>query len=353
MQKAVKERATESGLTFILSHFSEPLFPRNVSTVATNNGQRLAVDRLHALTFYDGALRVNCRIAAFRIDQTNPDLIFIDLDKCNFATMRAFKVALTKTLKRIKDKLNGHPTVLWSGRGYHIIQPIACHVNLDNVDKLASLTKSPNDAFLQFVERYLSNGRCDDGNYPAMKSCMLRIPGTLNAKCMEESLDPEVKLIQSWNGFRPDYRLLLGHFYAYLVGVNGHNKERKSSHFANMTAPGQDYGTIPWIETLLKTPIEDYRKHARDLILVPYLVIRRGMTDETQISDTIMQWADKCGELRRLQPSRREFAYKVRSRTHEVMQGDRIPPMRLETLKEKNPSLYEKLTSVSVVVVRV
>ena len=48
----------------------------------------------------------------------------------------ALKMALTKTLNNIKVKLNGaNPTVLWSGRGYHIIQPIDCpvNVNLDNV----------------------------------------------------------------------------------------------------------------------------------------------------------------------------------------------------------------------------
>lgn len=57
-----------------------------------------------------------------------------------------------------------------------------------------------------------------------------------------------------------------------------------------------------------------------------------------------MQWADKCDELYRLEPSRRKYEREVWSRIYEVMQSNpRIPPMRLETLKEKNPELYRQL----------
>jgi hypothetical protein len=46
---------------------------------------------------------------------------------------------------------------------------------------------------------------------------------------------------------------------------------------------------------------------------------------------------DKCAELKGLEPTRREYANRVWSRILEVMQ-ERIPPMRLEPLKRKNPS---------------
>ena len=51
--------------------------------------------------------------------------------------------------------------------------------------------------------------------------------------------------------------------------------------------------------------------------------------------------ADKCAELRKLEPLRREYEKETRSRFYEVMQY-RIPPVRLETLKERNPRLHEK-----------
>jgi hypothetical protein len=38
----------------------------------------------------------------------------------------------------------------------------------------------------------------------------------------------------------------------------------------------------------------------------------------------------------------------ITSRVSEAMK-DRIPPMRLETLKEKNPGLYDKLTNKRVI----
>ena len=134
--------------------------------------------------------------------------------------MRAFKMALTKTLKNIKVKIGGHPTVLWSGRGYHVILPIHCPVNLDNIKEFAPLTDDGdvNKKFLQFAKSYLSGGKCDNDHNPALKSCLLRIPYSLNCKCKEQGIDAEVKILQKWDGFRPDYRLLIGSFYADLVG---------------------------------------------------------------------------------------------------------------------------------------
>jgi hypothetical protein len=333
----------QSGLTFILDHFSGPLFPRRISTASTRNRQKEVDDSDRAMLYFQASLWEDCRIAAFGVGQTNPNLIFIELDARDFVSMKALKTALTKTLKNIKDKLGGFPTVYWSGRGFHVIQPIDCPVNLDEVKEFADLTPYPNNKFLQFAERYLSNGKCDSGNHPAIRSCMLRVPYTLNLKCKEAGIDAEVKIIQKWDGYRPDYILLRGSFYAYLVG----ERERELSRYqdaAKNYASGVDYGPISWIEKLLQTPTDDFRKRSRDVILVPYLVVRRGMTDVEHIHNIVMQWADKCGELYRLEPTRHEYSNRVRSRIYEVIR-DRIPYMSLERLKEKNPGLYEKLTS--------
>jgi hypothetical protein len=52
-------------------------------------------------------------------------ILTIDLDKYNFKSERASNLALNAILKNIKEKLGiDSPTVLWSGRGYHIIQPL-------------------------------------------------------------------------------------------------------------------------------------------------------------------------------------------------------------------------------------
>jgi hypothetical protein len=60
---------------------------------------------------------------------------------------------LTTTLKNIEKEIGGHPTVLWSGRGYHIIQPICCPIPLDEIKELAALEPYTSNKYLQFVER--------------------------------------------------------------------------------------------------------------------------------------------------------------------------------------------------------
>jgi hypothetical protein len=331
----------ESGLKFMLSHFSEPLFPRTISRTVINRRQYEVEDKETAMCYYQAALWEDCRIAAFGVNQTNPDLIFIDLDACDFGNMKALKAALTITLKNIQKKLGGHPTVCWSGRGYHIIQPIDCQVDLRQVPEFAALTDDPNTDFIRFAECYLSDNKQDKSHYPSMRSCLLRVPHTFNSKCKELDIDAEVKIIRRWDGYRPDHKLLIGGFYADLVGKQ---TQRKNEGASSILTNGVDYGPISWIEKLLQTPIEDFRKRTRDLILVPYLVVRRGMIDVDQIQYIVMQWADNCAKLYRLEPSRREYASRVRSRTYEVMRSNpKIPPMRLETLKEKNPGLFKKL----------
>ncbi len=335
-QDRIVENKVRSGLAFILGHFSEPLIPRMVSTADTQNRQKPIKNIEEAMSrFKAGSSWLDSRIAAFGIGQTNPDLIFIDLDDKDFSSPKACKMALTNTLKRIKERLNGgHPTVYQSGRGRHILQPIDCPINLDNVKEFAALVDNPNDKFLQFSGRYLSNGKCDKSNNPGIRSCMIRIPNSVNLKN-----GAEVQVLQEWDGYRPDYRLLIGNFYAYLVGKEKKNHDSRY----RLIESGLDYGAVEWIEKLLlQTRIDDHRKYVRDLILVPYLVLRRGMIDEAQIENIVMQWADKCARLQRLDPSRREFVKEVRSRIYEVKR-DRIPPMRLETLKENNLDLYKKL----------
>ena len=46
---------------------------------------------------------------------------------------------------------------------------------------------------------------------------MLRVSHSLNSKCREAGMnDAEDTIIERWEVYRPDYRLLLGHFYADL-----------------------------------------------------------------------------------------------------------------------------------------
>jgi hypothetical protein len=322
-------------------------------TVADEKYQVEVYSKEMVMRYFEDAKWQDLRIQAFGVGQKNPDLIFIDLDRKHFKSDRALKAALTKILKRIKKKIGGHPTVLWSGRGFHIIQPIKCDVDLDIVKEFADLVyyydkEEVNKGFLQFASSYLSDDKRDNNNNVSLKSCLLRIPGSLNSKCKkEEGTDPEVKIVQKWDGFRPDVRLMLGSFYSHLVDEKI-KEEREREKYANIiesqTSGGEGMTTIWWIEKLLDTPISDYRQIARDLIIVPYLIVRRGMTDVNEIGAIVMRWADKCNELEPLNPSYRKYRRDLRYRIRVVMRN-MVPPMRFDTLQEENPELAKELST--------
>jgi hypothetical protein len=69
--------------------------------------------------------------------------------------------------------------------------------------------------------------------------------------------------------FRPKANPLYYHFYIYLADrkLKEFNNMRKNQTESHHTFHGN---TIPWIEKLLQTPIDDYRKNAVNLILAPY-----------------------------------------------------------------------------------
>ena len=52
----------------------------------------------------------------------------------------------------------------------------------------------------RFTKNFLSFDKADQANNPSLKSCLLRIPGSINSK-----YNTEVKIIQNWNGLRPHY----------------------------------------------------------------------------------------------------------------------------------------------------
>jgi hypothetical protein len=334
-------------------------------------GQRTDYDKGAMISYYEGALRKNCRIGAYpKYDnliekgllsptyKPKPTQLFIDLDLSSFDNndKTELDAALYDTLKNIELYLNGAvPTVLWTGGGYHIYLPldsdfVPVYEELPEFRRFKDDKLPPSVKFLRYAAKRLTGGKSDNNHNPSFESCLWRIPGSINSKYRGESA--KVRIIQRWNGVRarPDKDFMHTDFLLYLAQerIDHIREERRRSHLTirhnhNKNRVGVIPGTYRYIEDkLLKTPIVDYRKYVRNVILIPYFVVIKGMTDANQIQNIVMQWADKCVELRRLEPSRDEFAARVRSRIVEVMQ-DGVPPMRLETLRKKNPSLYKIL----------
>jgi hypothetical protein len=140
-------------------------------------------------------------------------LIFIDLDLNRFNSKQALDLGLNETLQNIKNKLVvGKPSVIWSGHGYHIYQPVEAFV----LEEESEFTKfdQPSRRLIQFAEQHLSNKKSDPCHSFTMsfKNCMLRIPGSYNTKLKPYE---EVRIIQKWDGLRPSIKPLLFYFYLY------------------------------------------------------------------------------------------------------------------------------------------
>ena len=136
---------------------------------------------------------------------------------------------------------------------------------------------------------------------------MIRIPGFHNSKCLPNKC--EVKVYQKWDGYGPPMYLLLESFYGYLVDQKlKEMKLKKGFEKRYAITSGQSY-SIHWIATVLKTPIEDYRKNALALILASYVINIKKLSYDEAFS-IIKEWLSKCDEL---QPLDSKFDYRIKS----------------------------------------
>ena len=264
----------ENGIDFILNHLKEPLFPRTISTYTSEGRQFEVFSKEEMIKAYEQSDFLDCRVNAYPsyteykgINRQAPNFLFIDLDRSTFDTERAHRLALTNTLRNIKEKLSeAYPTVVWSGNGYHIYQPIEAFVLEEEEVFSSNEFDQPSKEFLRFAEQYLSNNKSDPSHNPSFKSCMIRIPGSFNSKCVLKGEDPEVRIIQRWDGYRPKINLLLGTFHAYLVDQKKkirelqRQKELKEKNRLKNNGNFPSRTLIAWIELLLKTPIEDLER---------------------------------------------------------------------------------------------
>lgn len=355
------QEEAESGLDFLLWHFEgqHSLFPRNVATGATKGGQKTVYDRDRAILYIQGALRQDCYLSVYPNYEElvkngsitpdylpKPDHLFFDLDLKQFGNdINKLNHGLKVTFKNINQLLNSAvPTVLWSGGGYHVHQPLDANALpvFEDVSEFKRF-KDITTEFMRYAERRLTNYKSDPCHKITWKSCLARVPNTFNTK-----YHAKVRIVQKWNGVRatPTRQFMLTDFLVYLIEKNfdfsAKARLKKPIYHADLTSNNNKV-YVGWIEKLLCTPIADFRKRSRDLILVPYLVLNKGITDESQVTQIVMRWANKCAELYRLEPTRYEYERRIRSRVFEVKR-DRIPHMRFDTLKEENSELAKKLT---------
>jgi hypothetical protein len=145
----------KEGLDFILTHFEVPRWPRRISTKLTEGRWILVHNKEEALARFRQADYLDCRINAYPAiyseykgpNMQAPTFIFVDIDRSNFKIEKAYNLAVSKTIKNIKDKLpNAQPTILDTGNGCHLYQPIFSPFLLEGILELTKLEDEPSKA---------------------------------------------------------------------------------------------------------------------------------------------------------------------------------------------------------------
>ena len=303
-----RETTIIENLDFILVHLSDPLFPRNIMTKALGY-QKEVFNAEEALAYFRASNYEDCRINAYPayteyrgINLTTPSFIMIDYDLKDFQqSQEKLAKTLRKTLDKIDKVLRGaKPTVLWTGGGYHVYQPIRGFI-LEEKDRFACYIdpnkKDLTSRFMQFAEDYLTNKKSDPQHRPSVRSCLIRIPGTINSK-----YNQEVTIVQKWDGLRPPIQYLLRDYRTWLVAEKINDKLEEKKSRSNRNSKNFGYGrtdTIPWIEKLLQTPIADHRKYAIWRINMPYLFNIKKLSD-SEVASILHTWLDSCAAVRQL-----------------------------------------------------
>jgi hypothetical protein len=361
-----REQKLTEALDFILHHFQQPKFPRTIMTADTP-GQVIVSSRDQVLAYFKSADYEDCRINAFPkytsyngMNRQPANFIFIDLDLANFSNdIQKLNHAKNHTCKKIQ-KVFGEdikPTILWTGGGYHIYLPLSGNIIPEEHEVFAEFAdwwrinknKDLTSVFMGFAERFFTNGRCDRAHTPTVKSCLLRVPYTMNTKRQPEQ---EVAIIQPWNGERAAIQYVLRDFRYYLFDnrfkakieelkrakESESEQGRKKKWLHDSNNGGSDI--TGWIECLLQIGIADFRKNAVSLILAPYLLYKKKLLHE-QAAQVIRDWLqNKCSPLSRLNFNAEYF---TRSALNNSLKKPQIYHMSFDTLAKYNPELHKRL----------
>jgi Primase X len=232
--------------------------------------------------------------------------------------------------------------VLWTGNGYHVYQPVSGLI-LEEYETFYEFTKYVDkdltSMFIQFAEEYFTDYTADRLHNPTVKSCLVRIPGSLNSKCIIKGQDPEVKTTQRWDGARPPIQPMLREFRRWLIQkkIDSFEELKKQEKFQMTLSKSQERtNTIKWIEKgILEHQLADHRKYIIWRILSPYLLNVRKLPKEEAYS-VMKEWLDKSDKIEKL-----SFNSKIKIKDGLKGASKGYFPISMEKLKEENRQLYD------------
>jgi hypothetical protein len=364
-RRRIKKKMTASreDLEFMFWHFEGQAydFPRRITTLKSNpngkirSGGQFPVNSIdEILRAYDRAEHKECRLAAYPYDLTEqlrilPDVIFIDIDSHDESD-------LSKVKRRLKSKLvTANPTINDSGRGFHVIQPVDASslLNLPVPEWFAEAENKGWSGFYKGFDNELQGfygehlgkkGEIADGsNNPSILSCLIRPPGTINAK-VSSSNNKEVTIVKSWDGKRPSIELILGDFISDRLQKYNEQKRAENERLAKGVASLQQTNNYYdyYVPIILNTPLPDWREHTMAKVIVPYLLTFKQLPED-QVYTMTENWLKACNELRPLNFDYSEIWTKIRY----TRARKRIPMGKAKLLYEMSceaePQAYEIL----------
>jgi hypothetical protein len=203
----------------------------------------------------------------------------------------------------------------------------------------------------------MTDGKADQNHIRTVssKNCMLRVPGSLNfGVCHRNDNDEvigippeaEVRVIQGWDGSRPDVSHLIPRCYNWLKSIEMREmKERieadKKSMKYRRWFGNNEKTTFEWIEKLLNKPIDTNRYYCVWRILAPYLINVRKLSSEEAL-DIIETWMTKCNSVKRL-------SFSIRKVKDVLKRVGAYYPIAWYNLEKDNKILFQKLKDEGVI----
>jgi hypothetical protein len=363
----------EEGLDFIEGHLAPPTYPRRIATYATEGKQMLVNNRGEALARFKQSNLLDCRISAYPypvpeykgVNRQTADFFLSDLDKKNFK--KSFEECMQITLQNFNNKLHGaNPTILWSGGGYHFLQPMYADVLLEMESVFMEFVE-PSRKLMQYAEKLVTDNKGDQCHCSTVSfnNCLIRIPGSYNSKYVQfndmgkvENISPEseVKIVKRWDGCRPNIKWLLNGYWIYLIQERNNEAlktiqdEQKRLRFeskyriSRIVWIEQQISRIDWIESLYGKSLDDFRKYCIWRIFTPYFRNVKKLS-RSDVFNLIMHWLDKCrSECRRLDFNPRQ---KINDSLDSVKNYLPVSKVRLKT---ENERLYSRLKTEDILV---
>lgn len=324
----VNKNAVMDGINSILTMFEltkQSAFPRNIMT-SDYSGSFTVYDVGQLFEAFERSNFKDCRISAYPyttdINQFIPNILLLDLDldykivnsRSKQAANNTLRSKVNKLIARLQQIYKIHNfMILWTGNGRHVIVPFGFTRPFEHLNEFSKyLDLMPSDfsiseEFLKFAKIFLSDNHADVSNHPTFRSIFLRVPGTLNIKKKYSTIPEIVKIEHEWSLSDRDLldysdlypsTDLLYEFMGHLDDKTLDYKIKQQHQFQNnFSRKSTDANATPWIETLWKTPVSDYRKRIIWLILTRYAINRRKMY-LGDARDWIKQWLNRCNSIR-------------------------------------------------------